>query len=228
MQFVYPLKSGKESKELKYSIRSVAKFYPDAEIVIIGQKPKWIRKCKELKLIEKQFSKPHENVWNKIKLFASVNRQKDFIWMNDDMILTKEFDWIGSQLSYGNLDERKQNMGEPNFYTTRIDRTIALLKGLNYEPMCYDIHQPMHMNSEFILWMDNHFKVKELGYLFKTIYGVLTFNQYNQLTFPHSKINSKEDYQESMIYLSTSGKFKDYDLLESLYPDKCKFEIADN
>lgn len=226
MKFVYPLKTGFDSKELRYSIRSVAKFYPDAEIIILGRKPNWLRKATEYRIDEKPFSKPADNVWNKILMISKRLKGESFVWMNDDIILTKEFDWIGSQLSSGTLQERIDGMKSNNLYTSRIKRTISLLEGLNYQQMCYDIHQPMHIMSDFILWMESHFKVKETGILFKSVYGILTFNQYKQLTFPHSKINSKDDYSENMVYFSTSDEFKDYDLLESLYPEKCKFELA--
>lgn len=226
IKFVYPLKDGKESDELKYSIRSVAKFYPDAEIIILGKKPSWLRKAREFRLSEKKLSKAHDNVYSKLLYVAKMLKGESFIWMNDDIFLTKEFDWIGSQMSWRTLEDRKAGMKTENFYTTRIDRTISLIKGLNFKTMCFDIHQPMHIQADFILWLESHFKIKENGYLFKSLYGILSFNAYKQYEFYHSKINSKDEFSEAMVYFSTSDKFKDFDLLESLYPNKCKFELA--
>lgn len=227
MKFVYPLKSGVESKTLKASIRSVAKQYPNAEIVIIGDKPKWLRRCEHIPFKEKAFSKNYVNVWNKLMVVAN-KYSEPFIWMNDDFILNDKFDWENNQLSYKDLEYRKSGVSETSFYRTRINRTYSLLEGLALSNTCYDNHQPMVMNPEILKWMEFHFKMRENGYLFKTIYGNLTEKSYKQYDYAHCKINSFNDYSKDMVYFSSSVLWKkeDYEKLNLLFNEKCIFEIA--
>jgi hypothetical protein len=227
MKFVYPTRSNKVAKYLKASIRSVSKLYPDAEIIIIGDKPTWLRRCIHIPFKEKAFSKGYVNVWNKMMIVAN-KFYNPFIWMNDDFILNKPFDWHDSQMCYKDLEYRKSGVSEGNFYNTRINRTFSLLEGLKLGSECYDTHQPMVIDPTVIKWMNYHFKMTDNAYLFKTLYGQVTKSAYKQYEYAHCKINSMDDYISDMIYFSTSDKWSHDDLkrLNALFPEKCIFETA--
>jgi hypothetical protein len=227
MKFVYPTRSNKEAKYLKASIRSVAKLYPDAEIVIIGNKPSWLRRCTHIQFNEKALSKPYINVW--LKMLIACNKfNEPFIWMNDDFILNTPFSWEDSQMYYKDLSYRKSGVSEGNFYNTRINRTFSLLEGMKLGNECYDIHQPMIIDPTVIKWMNYHLKMLDNAYLFKTIYGQVTKSAYKQYEYSHCKINSMDDYLEDMVYFSASEKWNNEDLkkLNALFPEKCIFEKA--
>lgn len=223
-KIIYPFKDNSSPKDLIYSLRSIEKFYPDSKVVLLSNKiPKGIKGVElyKSKDISPQASR---SVWSKILNYATRNKGEQFLYMNDDIVLLKEFDWLKNQMSSGDLHERLKGMKEKNAYSVRIMKTISLIEGLNFKPLCFDIHQPMTLESDFILWLENHFKVSENGYLFKSLYGILSYQKYNQFEFQHSKISKKEEYNENMVCLSTSNIFQDYDFLETIYTKKSRFE----
>ena len=43
MDFVYIVKEDEKNEDLKYSLRSIAKFYPENKVWIVGYKPSWVK-----------------------------------------------------------------------------------------------------------------------------------------------------------------------------------------
>lgn len=92
MQLVIPLhKSRINYQDLRYALRSVEKYGNfDGEVVIVGEKPAWIKNVTHLKLTDD----PNEwykerNIYRKIlKSFEVVG--DNFIFMNDDHVLLKD------------------------------------------------------------------------------------------------------------------------------------------
>lgn len=85
---VYPLGSGSrwEDDELRYSIRSMEKYYPNlGDVYVIGEKPAWYR-GKHIPFEEKW--KRTENVFRKQRLISSMpGLSENYVWMNDDIFL---------------------------------------------------------------------------------------------------------------------------------------------
>ena len=85
--FVYICKSG-ENHELKYSIRSVIKYFPNANIWVVGGKPNWyIGNYIELK----QSGAKYKNAYENLKLISNSDQiSNDFYLMNDDFYIIKD------------------------------------------------------------------------------------------------------------------------------------------
>ena len=228
MKFVYPVKSGTENYiELLCSVRSVAKHYPDAEIVIIsGTRPTWANnKVIHYTHHTKKGDKGAVDVWKKMMLFCRVF-DGSFIHMNDDIFIMHPFDYEKYNLFNGNLEQRLDGLKAGNFYRERVRFTISLLRGLRMTTRNYDIHQPMMLTSSGLLWMAQHFNFDRYAYLYKSLYGAIVPNDSKDAV--HCKLDKPEDVDEKMIYFSTSNAFtakqEGKAKLLSLFSDKCRFE----
>lgn len=90
MNFVWILGKGSrwDDNEIRYSMRSVLKFHPDAEVLIVGEKPFWYEGPHHYMRDPHQC--PYVNVWHKIE-WACGEFYK-FVQMDDDFYLTQPFE----------------------------------------------------------------------------------------------------------------------------------------
>lgn len=217
MNFVYPLKSNYKGFELKHSIDQVLRFFPDAKIYLVTDKiPSSVKKykLKLLKVYEPRNHFPHINVWNKI--VATYKVLDEFILMNDDFFILEYFDYEKKLMYHSNLDLRLKGIKKNGNYKKRVLKTKVLLEGLGFDAKCYDIHQPMHFHSEVLHWMDENFDMRNLGFLFKTMYGTFTErdNMYKLFETTHNKISSLDKVKEEWLCFSTSNKVSRMDANE--------------
>ena len=89
--FIWPyLSQEAKGEELRYSIRSVLHWYPEAEVVVIGDKPDWYKgKHIPAPRLPRQRFQSFKDVFNKLKIACSQYDQ--FVWMHDDMYWVNEF-----------------------------------------------------------------------------------------------------------------------------------------
>lgn len=88
--FVWVLGSGSnwEDNEIRYSIRSVLKFHPDANIMIIGERPSWFRGLRH-SFVPDADDCPYVNQWKKLE--HACRLFDEFIYMDDDFYLLRPF-----------------------------------------------------------------------------------------------------------------------------------------
>jgi hypothetical protein len=148
LQFVYMCREG-ENEELRYSIRSVLNFFPDAEIWVVGGKPGWYFGNH---IPVRQKSGKYNNVKNNIESLLNDERINDsFIYMNDDFYLTDMPDFSqnyhrGAIQSF--LDESKECC-EKYIYRRLIARAhYKLKKFMSSEPLNYELHIPILISKK--------------------------------------------------------------------------------
>lgn len=146
MDFVYICRNG-ENEELRYSIRSVIHFYPDAKIHIFGGKPKWYSG----EFIEvKDMGNKFDNIDRCYDAICNSNLN-DFILMNDDFYI---IDKPNSFVHYydGSLEEKIQkhmSMYGLSKYARVLSEANKKLKKMGISnPLNYDVHTPMLFNRE--------------------------------------------------------------------------------
>jgi hypothetical protein len=84
MDFVYICRSG-QNEELRYSIRSVVKYFKSSEIWVVGGKPDWYSGNY---IFVEDIGNKFYNINNCYKNIINDNRiSNDFIIMNDDFFL---------------------------------------------------------------------------------------------------------------------------------------------
>ena len=82
MDFVYICRSG-DNEELRYSIRSVIRSFPKANIWVVGGKPVWYKG--NYIIVEQNQDKYTNALNNIIAICNSKEISVSFIFMNDDL-----------------------------------------------------------------------------------------------------------------------------------------------
>ncbi len=223
MTYLYPIKSGTENHdELLYSVRSVAKFYSDAQIHLIADKlPDWANDKVQITVFKEQGYRGAANVWDKLRKY----RQSPYVLMNDDIFINRYFDYTAKHLFSGTLEERGKDLKETNFYKQRVNATRSFTMAACGTERCYDIHQPFFMHSDSVTWMHQHLKMDERHYLFKSIIG--NMNVLPSVAAVHVKLTDPAHYSKDMLYFSCNDEFMQNNgkfLLHRLYGMKSRFE----
>jgi hypothetical protein len=147
LTFVYVCRPG-ENEELRYSIRSVLHFFPNAEIWVIGQKPDWY--CGSYMGLKEYPKSKHHSVYQNLKLIASAEHLPDeIIIMNDDFFFVKKIDKIQHYCS-GRLINKVlmyEKMFPKSSYTKRLRKAYEYLKKNGIQnPIDYELHVPMKVS----------------------------------------------------------------------------------
>ena len=121
MTVAYPLKSQSDHTELRYSLRSIERFYRrPTEVLIIGEKlPDWIT---NVTLIRVEDITSRKQLTIKYKILAALEYSKEIFFMNDDVYLLQppdyKYHYHGDLISVGEAGARPLrnqllNMGLP-------------------------------------------------------------------------------------------------------------------
>ena len=120
MIIAYPLKSQSDYSELKYSLRSIERFYRGNEVVIIGSKlPDWIDNVTWIRVEDIPNRK---QLTIKYKILAALEYTDEIYFMNDDVFLleppTFKYYYHGDLASVGESGARPllkqlQSFGKP-------------------------------------------------------------------------------------------------------------------
>lgn len=198
--FVYLCRPG-QNEELRYSIRSVATFYPDSEIWVVGGKPDWYSG----NYIEVfQNSNSFKNVRD--SLYAIIKNNlipDDIIVMNDDFFFVKPIEEIPFYIS-GSLEDKIKNYEENdifNSYLARLNDLAKHCKKFRKPPLDFEMHVPMPVNKK------NLKKVVEENVMWRSNYG----NRF-------ATDNNIEIIEDVKVYPKGQYSFKNYDYLSLKYP----------
>jgi hypothetical protein len=146
MNFVYICRDG-ENQELRYSVRSVSYFYPDAEIHIFGGKPAWYSgKYTYVKDAGSKF----DNINNCYKEICGSNFD-EFILMNDDFFILEKpqsFEYYFDGTIESKIDSHVSQYGLSKYARVLSEANNKLKKMGITNPLNYDIHTPMMFNRE--------------------------------------------------------------------------------
>lgn len=162
MNFIYICRNG-ENEELRYSIRSVLHFYPDARIHIFGGKPRWYSgEYTEVKDSGTKF----DNI-NKCYEAICSSHIKDFILMNDDFyILDKPSGFIFYDgYIEDKIEKHTQQHGLSKYSRILSDANKKLKKMGIQKPLNYDVHTPMMFNTKLLS------DIIDISYAPRSIYG---------------------------------------------------------
>ena len=142
MVIAYPLKSQSEYSELKYSLRSIERFYRGNEVVIIGSKlPDWINNVTWIRVEDIPNRK---QLTIKYKILAALEYTDEIYFMNDDVFLleppTFKYYYHGDLISVGESGARP---------------LLNQLKAMNLPTKNFDGHYPLVYRKDFAKVMDN-------------------------------------------------------------------------
>lgn len=218
MNFVYICRSG-ENEELRYSIRSVIKHYPDARIFLFGGKPNWFTGDY---IPVADISGKFNNITSCFKAVSECQEIEDFILMNDDFFIINKintFEYYYDGLLQTKLENHAREYGLSQ-YARSLKTGIKALKGIVEHPINYDIHVPMPMNRERLAG------IVDMSTCPRSVYG----NYYNvggvnikdvkvykgDKNIPDADFISTEDNSFEIVYNK---------ILKDMFVDKTKYEL---
>ena len=244
LDFVYIIKPGESGIELRYSLRSIAKHFPNNKVWIVGYKPYYVENVNYLP-VEQTGSKWSNSTNNVIQACKCEDISDDFILMNDDFYcisptMTLE-EIIDSNLgTIEDIIERYKKLR--GAWVEGFKHINKLLHDLNIEePLySYEAHTPLRINKKKFLEVMSFPEVQEFMKTDNVLHKRTLYKNYDRpdksITLEtDTKVTLKKDNSKELIktcgWLSTAdnvvGNKKFYNLnilLRSNFPDACVYE----
>lgn len=147
-QFVWVLGSGSkwDDNEIRYSIRSVLKHHPDAEITIVGECPEW-HTGEDHVFVPDADPCPYVNQWRKLEHACLM--YDEFIYMDDDFYLLEPLEAV--HYRFGTLAEYMKNLKSTAHWGKVVRATFELLPGADR----HLLHVPLPILSRNFLDIAN-------------------------------------------------------------------------
>lgn len=230
--FVYLCKNG-DNEELRYSLRSVEKFYPESEVWVIGGKPSWYQgnfiKIKETR-------DAFKNV--KSALAETINNPmipNEFIVMNDDFFFVRYVENIKTYVS-GRLKDRVDiNMvyGIKSSYVMRLAQLYRHCKRFRNPPLDFDLHVPMPVDKRLledvvrdsVMWRSNY------GNRFVSDDQIEVIKDVKVYERPEHQFRSYDYSNLELPFLSTNNDSFERvynDVLKGMFTSPSKYEISND
>lgn len=196
---VIPLtKSRTDFLDLKYTLRSIEKFAKNYnEIVIVGEKPKWIQGVIHIAHNDENDLRFKErNIFRKIKASCiKYGLTENVCFFNDDHFLLSDMDATDYPYYYKGTCEESYKSNK-SMYKSTMYRTMKLLKDRNFPDRNFDTHTPIIYNRSTFLntFSDVDFETP-YGFGIKTLYS--SFNNVNPVFMEDMKISKKITLEEA-------------------------------
>jgi len=200
MQFVWTVKKSPYD-EIRYSIRSVLKFHPDAKIFVIGDLPEWY--CGSGVEVTRRGT-ANEDRTRKINI--ALGMFDEFVRMDDDMFLLEPFKM--AHYYHGYFKERiKLCKGK-----TERQRIFMNTYELFPDEYDYNQHTPLAIYSHTIKEVPQNIAFKQWYCSIET--------RYPKVEQKDVKIRSRKESIPDAPFFSTQDNVKYLlDELEKMYPD---------
>lgn len=248
--FVYIVKKDDKNVDLQYSLRSIAKFYPDHKVWIVGYKPNWVQNVNYLP-VEQTENKWKNSITNILSACSCKEISRDFILMNDDFFVLQESYPLNviCNSNLGLLDKRIEECvakKQTSKWNKAFDQVNTLLENIGIEKPYYnyEAHTPLLINRVKFRKMFSLSEVKEFiktpqvlhkRTLYKNIYKPEILNTLQD----DVKIDMNEDYT-IFSKLAVCGWFSVFDdqvgnykypqvnkVLHENFPEPCIYENTD-
>lgn len=155
MDFVYIIKPNEKGTDLRYSLRSIAKYYPNNKVWIVGYKPSWVINVEYLP-VSQNGTKWSNSTNNVIKACECEEISENFILMNDDFFcinpsLPLETIIDSSLGSMDNAIDRYKKMH--GNWAKGFEYVNELMNKLHFEKpyYSYEAHLPLRINKKKFL-----------------------------------------------------------------------------
>ena len=245
LDFVYIIKEGEKGDELRYSLRSIAKHYPNNKVWIIGYKPYYVENVNYL-FVEQTGTKWSNSVNNIIQACKCEDISEDFILMNDDFYCIDPIFPLESIIdaNYGLLintvekyKRSKSKWAEAFGQINTLLYDIGI-KGTFYD---YEAHLPLRINKKKFLEVIFKKEVQDFMKTNKVLHKRTLYKNYdrpkNMFTIKiDTKVTADKDNSQELLqnygWLSTAdnivgnNKFCNLNnILRTNFPCPCKYEI---
>lgn len=162
MVFVYPYIKRANNFDIELSIKSVLNVYPKAEIFTVGDR---IYEAENIKHKKSLFHRGCD-VTDKILTFAREHGG-DFMYMNADFFITKNFDIHRALFS----NHITINSDHAPHYQEAAMNTKHFLEFNDFDSLNFECHQPMLFNSQMLIDLFNAIEWQNHNHFIKSLYG---------------------------------------------------------
>ena len=229
---------GKGSKfnndELRYSLRSLERYLPNAErVIVLGENPRFLSDKVEYRRLDEVRGNKEYRISQKVKYACKRLIKGDFLFLNDDYFFTDTFTKEpkeGYNFSKGNL---RENTGNYTYRKSCLE-TANYLESLGKETYNFDVHFPIVYNSEKYLELDyawEYSKTLYTGLVVKSTYcNIHGYKAEPLMDVKLSRLQTELDYKKicpnQMFSCSDKGWVNGIEgYLKSEFPDKSKYEL---
>lgn len=219
IDFVYLIKPGEKGTDLRYSLRSIAKWYPNNKVWIVGYKPEWVTNVNYLPI--KEENKKWKNLVNDlIETCKCEDISDNFIYMNDDFFDIEDSVPLEAIINgnIGLLDDRikvHENSNKKTGWQKAFKQVGDLLDKLNIEKPYYnyEAHLPLMMNKQKFIEVLSLPQVQDFIQTPNVLHYRTLYKNYdkpeNIITFPEDvKVLTRKDTTEEKLkvcgWLSTA------------------------
>jgi len=154
IDLVYILGKGSRwaDNEIRFSLRSVERYFNYRHIFIIGEKPEWMTGVIHIKA-DDPFPNKLMNARKKYKIACMDKRiSENFVLMNDDFFFLKQIDVVENYSRGMMRDMIEKHPSKSGYYYKSLIDTKNKLFSLGFEdPIDFEIHAPMVFNKEKLL-----------------------------------------------------------------------------
>lgn len=247
MDLVYILKPQEVNSDLKYSLRSVAKFCTFRNIWLVGYKPTWTTNVNYIQTLQNK-GKYKNSIINYLAACNCPDISDNFVLMNDDFFAIDTIsNWeVDTNLYLGTLEdeiEHYKDKENKSKWQYAFSHAVDLLDKLNCNNhLNFETHLPIIINKQKFIEMMELSVIKEFcetsHVLHKrSIYKNLYFD--NTYTKPVKIKDVKLDMDADLtqewltgkwlsVYDGATGNFKKFPnlnrYLSSRFSNKCRFE----
>lgn len=210
MDFVYICRSG-DNEELRYSIRSVIRSFPEAHVWVVGGKPIWYKgNYIEVEQNQDKYTNALNNI---IAICNSKEIPESFIFMNDDFFILKSFDL--QETFHGGLLIDKistyRAITRSSKYITKLDSTHRMLTQQGIENILdYELHVPIRLEKAKL----EHIITNHPDFLWRSTYG-------NMYKIGGTQIKDVKVYSDP-LYSSRSSKITEDSIFISTHDQSFK------
>lgn len=244
LDLVYIVKPEEKNEDLRYSLRSVAKFVPHEKIWIVGYKPSWIQNVNYISTVQKG-TKWDNSIINIIAACQSEQISDNFVLMNDDFFAIKPIKDLeySINISLGSLATAvKKYEKASSQWKKAFKQVYDLLKELNIpEPYYnYESHTPLIINKQKYLEVMKLPEVIRFRKTSKVLHKRSLYKNIDKITpriisrdiKTHRRIDDTQRIMNICDWLSVyddqvgNPAFATLNgLLQTLFPEPCEYEI---
>jgi len=214
MDLCYPVDATKKPRGLKYSIRTVDCNLEFDDLYIIGKKPNWLR-AKELRKWDTHLN-PIKNVLDKLEVVVDSDVSEDFIWMNDDIYLMREY----KEIPYYHRGKIKEKEGG-EYWDWRLENLKEQFPGGYF----FEPHFPIVFNKQKVSELIEEFGKEKISQAAHRSY-YCNYHGIKGERVEDYKFYNKKELTTDVPFFSTTDEAEKSDAFKSLFQNfpKSRYE----
>ena len=205
---------------MRFALRGIHMYVPEAEITLIGAKPDWVKGVHHVLANDSPEAQFRErNIFRKLLL----SPHEEFLYANDDHFLLAP--WQGKNYHEKRLENKLYTLVRGSIYRQTVNNTLRFFpKAFNF-----DVHCPITMNLSGLKLLEKYRWETPYGHCLKTLYAAVHRIEGEPCVDLKIRQVPKDLHAEvaSREWFSTADGIFNADVIKAmreLYPHKSRWE----